>query len=97
MMMVYYLWEEPGGVTPEPTTKPTPTPTPTNPKVITGDLDRSGDVDSIDFALFRCRLLGIPHPEIDMEAADVNGDGEVDALDFGAIRRYLLGIVKTLP
>jgi len=90
------LWgQEPGGVTPEPTTKPTPTPT--TPEVIHGDLDGNGEINAIDFALFRCELLGIAHAEIDMDAADVNSDGDVNAIDFATLRKYLLGMISKLP
>ncbi len=85
------LWgEEPAGgeVTPTPTVKPTPTPT----GVIYGDLNEDGKINSIDFALLRCELLGIAHAEINMAAADVNADGKINSIDFAVLRKYLLGI-----
>lgn len=94
---VLIFGEEPGGVKPSPTTKPTPTPTPTQTEVLYGDLDGSGNVDSLDLALFRLELLGKPHKEIDMAAADLNLDGEVNSLDFAALRKFLVGKLPKLP
>ncbi len=81
------LWgEEPlGGET-------TPTPTP----AIRGDLNEDGKINSIDFALLRCKLLGIPHAEINLTAADVNADGKVNSIDFAVLRQYLLGMISKL-
>jgi len=45
-----------------------------------GDADGDGDVDAIDFGLFRT-IFGTPS-----FAFDYDGDGDVDALDFGRFR-----------
>lgn len=88
------LWgEEPGGGTaPTPTAKPTSTPTPTPNGVLLGDLNDDGKINSIDFALLRCELLGIPHAGINKAAADLNGDGKINSIDFANLRKHLLGI-----
>jgi hypothetical protein len=83
----------PSTSTPTPTA--TPTPTPTSPVFIKGDLDGNGDVDSIDFALFRNYFLGnIKKLPVEDEVADLNGDGEVNSIDFASMRLYLLGMIS---
>ncbi|NLL05360.1 MAG: cellulase family glycosylhydrolase [Clostridiaceae bacterium] len=78
-----------------PTSTATPTPTPTSPVFIKGDLDGNGDVDSIDFALFRNYFLGnIKKLPVEDEVADLNGDGEVNSIDFASMRLYLLGMIS---
>jgi endoglucanase len=63
------------------------------PKFILGDVNNSGAIDAIDFALVRKHLLGIDELEGDaLVIADVNKDGDVNAIDFGQIRLHLLGI-----
>ena len=66
--------------------------------IIPGDIDGSGSVDAIDFAIMRRYLLG--SIELDQEAysrADVNGDEAVNALDFALLRMYLLGTITSFP
>ncbi|WP_010248966.1 glycoside hydrolase family 9 protein [Acetivibrio cellulolyticus] len=92
------LWgEEPLSGTITPTPSVTPTPTPTNLGITYGDLNEDGKINSIDFALLRCELLGIAHAKINLSAADVNVDGKVNSLDFAVLRKYLLGMVASLP
>jgi len=94
---VLIFGEEPGGVTPAPSTKPTPTPTPGAPEVVYGDLDGNGEINSIDFALLKGVLLGIRRTNVDMAAADVNVDGDVNSIDYALLKKYLLGQIKELP
>ncbi|NLL05807.1 MAG: glycoside hydrolase [Clostridiaceae bacterium] len=64
---------------------------------ILGDLNLSGDVDSLDFGIMRRYLLGYTdlEDEVYNNVADVNKDGYVDSLDFASMRLYLLGIIKS--
>ena len=61
-----------------------------------GVLNSDGDVNSIDFALMRSHLLGIP-TSLDTSNADLNGDGETNSIDFALLRSYLLGIITSFP
>jgi len=94
---VLIFGEEPGGVTPAPSTKPTPTPTPTNPNIVYGDLDGNKEVNSVDYALLKGVLLGIIRTDVDMAAADLNLDGDVNSIDYALLKMYLLGQIKELP
>ena len=56
-----------------------------------GDLDISGSVDALDYAIMKQYLLGMI--EFDSETyrrADLNEDGEVDAIDLSLIKKLLL-------
>lgn len=68
--------------------------------VIYGDLDSSGSVDSIDFALMRSYLVGkttqLPAPN-GSKAGDVNADGDVNSIDFAFMRSFLLGKINKFP
>ncbi|WP_010250401.1 carbohydrate-binding protein [Acetivibrio cellulolyticus] len=71
-----------------------PSPTPTS-SVIKGDLNGDGNINSIDFALFRQHLLGTTLlTEKYISNADVNADEQVNSIDFALMRQYLLGIIK---
>ncbi|HEX3027967.1 MAG TPA: beta-L-arabinofuranosidase domain-containing protein [Clostridia bacterium] len=65
-----------------------------------GDLDGSGGVDALDFALMKQYMLGsikeFPSPD-GLKAADVDGSGGIDALDFALIKQYLLKMIDTFP
>lgn len=61
-----------------------------------GDVDGSGTVDAIDFALMKKYLLGAL--ELDSEScvrADVNKDESVNAIDLALLKKYLLGAIST--
>lgn len=85
----------PGVSTPTPTaTIATPVPTPTS-KILAGDVNGDGKVNSIDFAHYRMYLLGMIKEfpvENDLEVADLNGDGKINSIDFANLRLYLLGL-----
>lgn len=58
-----------------------------------GDVNRDGNVDSLDFGNLRAYLLGMEKFEYigqRLWEADVNGDGLVNALDFANFRMWLL-------
>lgn len=64
---------------------------------IIGDVDGSGHVDSLDFALLRMHLVGRTQLEGDAYTrADINKDGYVNSLDFATLRMYLVGKIKSL-
>jgi len=74
--------------------------TPTPAKVLLGDLNGDGNVNSIDFGYFRMYLLGTIKDfpiENDLKAADLNGDGNINSIDYGYFRMYLLGTIKEFP
>lgn len=65
-----------------------------------GDVNGTGEVDSIDFAFMRSFLLGhISEFPVSngMKAGDVNADGDVNSMDFGLMRKYLLGFINKFP
>lgn len=77
--------------------KPTDTP---STKVVYGDLNNDGNVDSVDLALMKRYLLTIisefPSPKGNT-AGDVNSDRTIDSTDMALIKRYILNLIKTFP
>jgi len=61
-----------------------------------GDINSDGNVDSLDFALYRRYLLG-SYKISDTITADLNGDGSADSIDFALFRKFLLGKISTFP
>ena len=70
-------------------------PTPrTGPKK--GDIDDDGNINAIDFALFRMFLLGkleMPFRQFFEYRADLNRDLRIDSIDFAILQKCLLGII----
>ncbi len=68
--------------------------------VIYGDVNGSGRVDSIDFALMKSYLLGniseFPVPN-GMVISDVNADRSFNSIDFALMKSFLLGIITKFP
>lgn len=65
-----------------------------------GDVNGSGTVDSIDFALMRNYLLGniFEFPVSNGRViSDVNADGSFNSIDFALMRSFLLGIITKFP
>ncbi|EGD47503.1 glycoside hydrolase family 9 [Ruminiclostridium papyrosolvens DSM 2782] len=61
-----------------------------------GDVDGSGTIDSIDFALMKKHILG--STQLDSESkirADVNKDNEVNSIDLALLKKYLLGTISS--
>lgn len=69
-------------------------------EIVYGDVNGSGNVDSIDFALMKSYLLGriseFPNPN-GIKAGDVNGDGEINSIDVGLMKSFLLGFIGKFP
>ncbi len=60
-----------------------------------GDIDNSGSIDAIDFAILKKYLLG--SAELDPDSlirADVNNDKAVNAIDYAILKKYLLGTIS---
>jgi hypothetical protein len=77
---------------PPPTATPTRTNTPTPPPFDCGDVNKSGEVDSIDAALvlqFGAGLINTINPN----TSDVNDSGEVDAIDAALILQLNAGLI----
>jgi Lysophospholipase L1 and related esterases len=62
---------------------------------IYGDCNNDGNIDALDFAMFKQYLMDQSHTY--MGALDLNTDNTVDAVDFAIMKQYMLGIVKALP
>lgn len=62
--------------------------------IVKGDMDGSGEFNSIDFACLRMYLLGTKKDFTtqQLEAADVDNNGLVNAIDFAIMRQVILGI-----
>ncbi|MBQ7604009.1 MAG: hypothetical protein IJU75_03555 [Clostridia bacterium] len=61
-----------------------------------GDLDASGEIDTVDLSLLRQYLAGSSGLTIDLNAADTDGSGEIDTVDLSLLRQYLAGGVSAL-
>ncbi|WP_313561922.1 dockerin type I domain-containing protein [Ruminiclostridium cellobioparum] len=60
-----------------------------------GDFNDDGNIDSLDFALFKQYLMDSQNKY--NIVLDLNIDNTVDSVDYAIMKQYLLGIVKTLP
>ena len=70
------------------------------PGIMYGDLDDSGDISSLDFALMKQYLLGAvtEFPAADgLLRADLDGSGSIDAIDYVLMKEYLLGKRTKFP
>ena len=67
-----------------------------NNKIISGDVNGDGDVNSKDAVLLKKYLAGYMGLNIDTGAADVTGDGKIDSKDAVRFLKYLAGYNVTL-
>ncbi len=78
-------------VQPSPTI-PIPNATAAGIKILLGDVDENGVVNSLDFAKYRMYLLGtvssLP------AAADIDDNGSKSSIDFAMLRQHLLGMIE---
>lgn len=69
-------------------------------QIIYGDVNGDGNIDAVDFANMKQKLLGViqEFPVTDgAAAADVNADGSLDSLDMALMKKYLLGAITVFP
>ncbi len=70
------------------------------PKAMLGDVDKNGEVDSIDALLILQFDAGIiyppPYPEEYYQRADANQDGFVSVLDVSLILQFHAGLIDRL-
>ena len=61
-------------------------------EVTMGDINEDDEVNSIDYGMLRCHLLGQKYiiGTYALKAADINKDGNINSVDFAFLRRYLL-------
>lgn len=67
---------------------------------IIGDIDGSGVVNAIDYALLRKHLLGMSECMLtakQVSIADVDGNGALNSVDFAYMRKYLLCMISSFP
>ena len=89
--------EQPTSTTMPPTATPVP-PTPTaTPAGLTGDVDCSGSVDSIDAALVLQLTAGLVGSLSCQDNADANEDGTTNAIDAALILQLTAGLLPSLP
>ena len=83
---------------PSPSSNPIPTPTPTGSKVVYGDVNGDGEVDSTDLTILkRFVLRKIKQISVSEEAVDLNGDNEINSTDVTLLKRYLLRKIRRFP
>lgn len=65
---------------------------PDDPKILVGDVNEDGKVNSKDYALLKRHCLGTYTLEGDaLLAGDINGDEKVNSRDYALLKRYCLG------
>jgi hypothetical protein len=65
--------------------------------VVYGDVDKDGNFDSDDYAIFRQYLLGMIGSDRVPATADVDGNGQYNSDDYAYMRQYLLGMIQVFP
>jgi hypothetical protein len=75
----------------------------TKPKILYGDVDGNGEVNTADAVLIVrhvAGLLSLPDtslPAFTLEAADVSGNGEITSYDGALVFQYSLGLIDRFP
>jgi|LSQX01.3.fsa_nt_gb hypothetical protein len=64
--------------------------------ILYGDLNKDGDINSIDASILSCHVLNVK-PYEDTNIADLDGDGFVDSIDYVFLSRYILHIIDKFP
>jgi hypothetical protein len=65
--------------------------------VVFGDVDKDGNFDSDDYAIFRQYLLGMIGIDRVPTTADVDGNGQYNSDDYAYMRQHLLGMIQVFP
>ncbi len=89
-----------GGDVPVPTDTPVvsvPTNTPAAPTGLSGDVNCSGDVNSIDSALILQFGAGLLGSLACQEDGDVNGSGDITSIDAAIVLQFVAGLISDLP
>lgn len=76
---------------------PTPTATPILPTGLSGDVNCSGSVNSIDAALVLQFIAGLVSSLNCQADADVNENGDVNSIDAAILLQFIAGLIPTLP
>jgi hypothetical protein len=71
-------------------------------KILKGDADLNGQVNSTDYAVIKRVILGNANPIYPAPLSfgmtmDVNDDGAINSTDYSYMKKYLLGIVNEFP
>lgn len=64
--------------------------------ILYGDLNKDGDINSIDASILSRHVLNVK-PYEDTNIADLDGDGFVDSIDYVFLSRYILHIIDKFP
>ncbi len=63
-----------------------------------GDINKDGQIDSLDFVAIKKHLLGDSiQNDYNKALADLDASGTIDALDFALMKQYLLGSITKFP
>lgn len=63
-------------------------------KILPGDVDENGVINSIDLAKYRLYLLGLID-YLPPEVSDMDKNGSINSIDFAICRKYVLGMMDS--